>query len=195
MLKKLLLASVLSLGLASSAFASNVPYFPGSTVFEPGQALANANSVIGRVNQFSMGLVAANLASSVTSGTSIYSLFATTLAGFSLPAVGEVVRVHAWGTNSADANVKTVTLSYGASTNALVVTGSGATWDVWFDVIQTGAATQILEGHGQTGTTVIASVQGTGTVSNTAPIALSISGTAATSGTITLVGATVEIVQ
>ena len=195
MLKRLGLAAAFVAALLGASLAANIPTIPSTTPLEAGQANANANLVIGNVNAYGPGLIAANLANSATTLTTIQTLFtATVLPPFMSP--GHAVRVHAWGVNSADANVKTFTLGFGALTDAVVVTGSGNTWTVDCTVLQSAAAAQSSECHGVTGTTAVAAVTATGTVTTlNTPVNLTLSGTAATAGTMTLTGATVEIVQ
>lgn len=205
MLKKLLLAGVLSLA-SLPAFAANCAIGTPTTVsgsttitnppLEPGQALANQNALIQTLNNCVAGSLGALTATVTTSGTSANAVFSTTIPVTMLK-IGNTFRVHAWGVNSGDANVKTITLNYGLApaTVAVIVTGNAATWDAWFDVILTGAATQVLEGHGVEGTTVIAATAATGTEVATAPITLAVTATAATSGTTAVKGLTTEVIQ
>ena len=189
MLKKLLLGALLA-SVAAAAFASNVP--PVSGPIDPANQIQLENQTIQAINYGVTGDLAATPAAVTTSGTTLQALFSYTLPGGQLSAVGQGLRIKAWGTNSADANAKTVTFAYGAATCALVVTGSGNTWRADFTVLKTGAATQTYECDGITSTTVVASVQGTGTNTDASATTISVSGTAATSGTMTLAGAIAE---
>ena len=195
MLKKLLLAGVLSLA-SLPAFAANCAIVPSSPPIEPSQSIALENQVIQQLNNCLSGSLGALTATVTTSGTAANAVFSTTIPVAMLK-IGNTFRVHAWGVNSGDANVKTITLNYGLApaTVAVIVTGNGATWDAWFDVTLTGAATQVLEGHGVEGTTVIASTAATGTELATAPITLAVTATAATSGTTAVKGLTTEVIQ
>lgn len=186
-MKRLLAAFAAILATVSLSLAANVPYLTGP--IDPGNLLGAFNAFISSLNNTTGGNLAA-ITAFTTSDTSADTAMAYTLPGGFLAQVGQAVQVTAWGVNSADANVKTVTFNFGALAVACVVTGSSAKWEVEFTVMKTGASTQDGECHGTEGTTVIASVQpAAGAVTDTAAIALTLTATAATSGTTTIAAA------
>ena len=190
MLKKWFLGTVLAAGVAGAALAANIPLITGA--LDPANEQQAINQTILAVNAGVNGNLAVLPASVATTLTTIQPLLTYTAPGGQLSAAGQVLHIRAWGVNSADANVKTVTFAYGAATCAQIVTGSGQTWVEDFYVVKTGTATQNTECHGQTGTTLVASVQSTGTNADASATTVTVSGTAATAGTVTLVGAFVE---
>ena len=190
-MKKVFLALVAALALSTAAAdAANIPLQAGPN--DPALDLYYNNQTIQSFNAGVNGNLATLPASVATTLTTIQPLLTYVMPGGQLNAVGQAVHVKAWGVNSADANVKTVTFAYGAATCAQIVTGSGQTWIADFYVVKTAAAAQVTECDGKTGTTAIASVQGAGTNTDTAATTILVQGTAATAGTITLVGAYVE---
>ena len=190
MLKKLFLGAALAALTIGGAFAANIPLI--TAVVDPANEIETLNRTIQAVNGGVNGTLATLPASAATTLTTIQALFTYTAPGGQLSNVGQIMHVKAWGVNSADANVKTVTFAYGAATCAQVVTGSGNTWVEDFYVVKTGAATQSYMCVGLTATTPVASVQGTATNTDTAATTVTVSGTAATAGTITVAGAYVE---
>ena len=190
---KRLSASVAALCIATSAFAANVPLVSGP--WDPTNALGGINGLVQSLNANVDGLLGSTIATATTSGTTISTLATYTINGGVLANAGQGLHVHVWGVNSADANVKTLTLSFGTATTALVVTGSGNTWVADFYILKTGASTQTIEGHGLTATTPVAVVASTATQTDTAAITVLVSGTAATSGTMTLSGGYIEQVK
>ena len=188
MLKKLLLGVAAAALLASQAFAANLPLFITNN-FDPINELGNFNSTLLAINQGVNGNLAVLPGQVTSSGTAIQPLLTYTAPGGQLNAVGQAIYIRGWGINSGDANAKTVTFTYGASVScALAVTGSGNTWAVEATIVKTGTATQNYECHGQTGTAVLASVQGSGTNADASPTTVTISVTPATAGTMALVG-------
>lgn len=186
-MRRFFAASFAVIASASLALAANVPYLPGP--IDPGNLLGAFNSFISSLNNTTGGNLAA-ISAFTTSDTSADTALSYTIPGGFLSAVGQSVAVTAWGVNSADANVKTITFNFGALAVACVVTGSSAKWQLEFTVMKTGASTQDGECHGQEGTTVVASVQpAAGSVTDTAAIALTLTATAATSGTTTIAAA------
>ena len=190
---KRLSASVAALCIATAAFAANVPVVSGP--WDPINALGAINGLVQSLNANVDGLLGSTIASATTSGTTISTLATYTVNGGVLANAGQGLHVHVWGVNSADANVKTLTLSFGSATTALVVTGSGNTWVADFYILKTGASTQTIEGHGLTATTPVAVVASTATQTDTAAITVLVSGTAATAGTMTLSGGYIEQVK
>ena len=193
MFKNFLLGAALAAVMAGAALASNIPIV--TTAQDPANELQLINQTIQAVNSGVSGVIAALPAAVVSSGTTIVALFTVTLPGGQLSAAGQGLHIHAWGTNSADANVKTITFAYGAATCAQIVTGSANAWQVDLFLVKTAAATQTYECHGQTATTLIASSQNTGTNTDASATTVTVSGTAATAGTVTLAGAYVEQIK
>ena len=190
MLKRLLLGAALAVMASAATFAANIPLIGGAV--DPANEIQALNQLTLNIIAGVNGNLAVLPASVATTLTTIQALMTYTAPGGALSLPGQIMHVRAWGVNSADANVKTVTFAYGAATCAQVVTGSGNTWVEDFYVVKTGAATQTTECHGQTGTTLVASVQSTGTNTDASATTVTVSGTAATAGTVTLVGAYVE---
>lgn len=187
MIKRLMSFSFALALSGAVALAANVPYLPGP--IDPGNLLGTFNSFISSLNNSTGGNLAA-ISAFTTADTSADTAMAYTLPGGFLNQVGQAVQVTAWGVNSADANVKTVTFNYGVLAVACVVTGSSAKWEVEFTVMRTAASAQVGECHGTEGTTVVGSVQpAAGTVTDTAAVATTLTATAATAGTVTIAAA------
>jgi hypothetical protein len=82
-----------------------------------------------------------------------------TLMTYTLPAAtlgtdGQTLRVTVWGTTAANANVKTLVFNFGATLvtiNATTAAPNNQNWRAVFEIVRTGAATQILAGSGQAG--------------------------------------------
>ena len=191
MLKKLLIAAFAL--FAPVAMAANVPLTTG--VLDPSTPMANQNNLILSLNANVDGLLGSTSTAVVSSGTSIQALATYTLPGGLLASVGQTVHIHAWGVNSADGNAKTVTFSFGGQTAAFIVTGSSYNWVADLYVMKSGASTQTAEGHAITNTTLVAPVESTWSVTDTAAITVLVEGTAATSGTITLAGSYIEQIK
>lgn len=189
MLKRLGRAILLSALMAGAAAAANLPLLSGP--YDPGNALGFLNQLVQAINYGVTGLLGSTISSSPTSSTSIQTLASYTIPGNQL-AAGQGVAITVWGVNSSDANVKTLTFSFGGQTMAFVVTGSGNFWQGTLTVLKSGASTQIARGAAKSGTTNIADQQAAWTVSDTAAINVLIQGTAATSGTLTLVGGYIQ---
>src|SRR5258708_4651615 len=122
-MRRFLAASAAVIASASLALAANVPYLPGP--IDPGNLLGAFNTFISSLNSTTSGQLAATTAFTTTD-TAADTALAYTLPGGFLANVGQSVRAIAWGVNSADANVKTVTFNYGALSVACVVTASAA---------------------------------------------------------------------
>ena len=192
MLKSFFAALALAASLGS-AEATNLPLI--TTPLEAGQANANANAVIGEVNTYAAGALGANVNASFTSGTTQNLLYQVTVQPPLMIPVGHALRVHAWGVNSADANVKAVNVVFAGFSASLTVTGSGNTWEVDCTIIETAANVQTGECHGITGSTLIGPVSATGGGGTAVAQNFNFNATASTAGTVTLTGATVEVVQ
>ena len=164
---------------------------------EPSQILASLNNTIQSINSNTSGIFASLGAPFVTSGTTANVVLTTGNAFIPLP--GQMIRITAWGVNSADANAKTITVNFGASgTFAFVVTGSGQSWLVtaWITNVGTVASPRWqAQGWAQTAATVVTIGTATGTDAVTGPLTLNLTATAATSGTVTVNGAMFEYVK
>lgn len=130
-----------------------------------------------------------------TSGTGANAVLAHTVPAGTLTKVGQGFRLRVWGTNSADANAKTLTLNWGGQNVTAVVTGNAATWYAEFNIAKSGANTQEVMSFGQQGTTVVAVTRLAGTQTDTADILLNLTATAATAGTMTIHAAQLEQVR
>jgi hypothetical protein len=192
MLKKLAAPLLAGLLTSSAILAANIPL---QTFWDPTNGLGTINALVQAINGGVTGTIATLTTAAVSSGTTIVSLFSATLPANTL-LVGQTVHVKAIGVNSADANVKTVTFTFGNISCAQIVTGSGFAWVADFYVTVTAAATESSTCHAQAATTVIAPVEATnGAVAINAAIAVGVSGTAATAGTVTLNQAWIEVLR
>lgn len=168
----------------SFALAANIPLI--STPVEPANTVATIDGVIQQINGGVTGNLASLPAAVVTTDTNADTLFRMTIPAGQMSAPGTTLHVQAYGVNSADANAKTITFNFGASSCAVIVTGSGNTWLADLYVTLTGSKTQTSECHGLTNVTPVVSTQATNwAIDNTANIAVTVTGTAATSGTTT----------
>lgn len=195
-LARFALAFVLALAAPLGVNAANLPLLTGPNYSDSSQILGSLNTVIGNINQGVNGILSSLTAAVVSSGATITPLMTYIMPGGQMSAAGQAIRVKAWGTNSADANVKTLTFSFGGSTQALIVTGSSNNWVADFYVVKTGANAQLAMSAGQTGTTLVAPNENNAwTITDTAAITILIEATAATAGTMTLNGAIIEQVK
>lgn len=190
------------------------PLVPSTAVIqEPNQTVATANVEILQANSTSAGAIAAIPAPVTTSGTSANVILAASILPAVVPApgltitgspngipfAGNMLRVTAFGVNSADANAKTITVNFGASgTLALAVTGSGQNWVVQFWIQNVGTVASPkwwAYGWGQTAATVITVPSANGTDAFSGALTLNLTATAATAGTITVNGCVFEVVR
>lgn len=146
------------------------------------------------------GLLASLSASFVSASTSIQTFLAYTLPGYVAGqagglAPGALLRFKAWGTNGAGATACTVTLSFGGTTVALVVTGTSTTWTVEGHVLNRSTSVQAMELHGVQATTALLGTQATAAINTAAPVAVLLQSTNATASNMTVLGATIEVVQ
>lgn len=191
--KRLALAFVLALAAPLGVNAANLPLLTGPNYSDASQILGSLDQVIQNINQGVSGLLSTLTAAVTSSGTTIAPLFTYIMPGGQMASAGQMVHVKAWGTNSADANVKTVTFSFGGQTEAVIVTGSSNNWVADLYVTKLGANSQSALATGATGTTGIANQQtNSWTVTDTAAITILVEATAATAGTMTLNGTFVE---
>lgn len=176
-MKKLLLSSVLLLGIGSAHAelspllgvynADNVDFYAGKMVYPSGKFHA-------------MGLINTTSATAATAG----GTGEQTLATYSLPAnaldqVGRRVRVKAAFHCAANGNNKTMKLYFGAS---VITTPTAATNDknafLTLEIVKTGASTQIVWGTGMVDTTAVTPyVNASGADTDTAAIVIKATGT------------------
>ena len=193
-MRRILVAALSTVAVAGAAFASSIPMISGP--LDPANIIGTLNQFVIQATNFGVsGLLGSLGAPATSSGTSKVALFNASIPGNQLTTVGQTIHMKAVGVNSADANVKTLTFDFGTIACALTVTGSSAAWQADFYVTMTGAATEQYSCFGSEGTTLIAISQSTGTVSLTAGVAMDISATAATSGTMTLNQAWVDQIK
>lgn len=124
-----------------------------------------------------------------------------TLMSYSLPAstlaeAGRGVRIRAWGTTANNANAKTVTLAFGATTlvsTALTASQVGV-WDISATVLRVGSATQVaIATLNQGGATTIVDSESTSPTEDlTAAVVIKCTGAATTDDDISQKGMTVE---
>lgn len=119
------------------------------------------------------GRLTSNTTPVSNAGTAETDLMTYSLAANSLSANLKALRVTAWGSFAANANSKQVRAYFG-TTSLLLVNGThnNLAWRVTFEIIRTGAATQIMSGEGK--------------VSTVAPIVLNGSPTETLSGAVTI---------
>lgn len=93
---------------------------------------------------------------STAAGTTPQVLQTYSLPAGALSTAGQAVRITAWGTYAANANVKTVSLTFGATTVATTgaVASNGTTWYCQADVFCLTGVTQTAVGIAQSGTTL-----------------------------------------
>lgn len=123
------------------------------------------------------------------------------LISYSLPAntvldAGRGVRIRAWGTTANNANAKTVTLAFGATTlisTALTASQAGV-WDISAVVVRVGGATQVaIATLNQGGATTIVDSESTSPTEDlTAAVAIKCTGAATANDDISQKGLVVE---
>jgi len=156
------------------------------------------NTLIQSINNGVTGVLYKDGSSSATGAGTSEQVLKT----FSIPAnylaVGNIVRLRAWGSTGANANNKTMKLYFGAS---VITTPTAATnnknWFLDMTVIVTAAATQSVAGTGIVDTTSVTPYFNAGTDDTTAAIVAKVSGTDGTdsAGDIACKGFTIEILR
>ena len=201
MLKKLLLGLFGAAALATVVLASPqapLPNFTSAATNEPSQINATLNTMNQNINNGVSGNVLTQAGSVVTSGTTAFTFDTYTLPANFMNA-GQILHARMWGVNSADANAKTITFNFGGTSCAVIVTGSGNTWFAEFNlqISAVGASpTQTNMCYGQTAATPVTLVAQAGqTVATGSAVTVTLTGTAAVSGTITAQGAFIEILR
>lgn len=159
----------------------NIAFLTGPQ--DPSQLIASLNGVISSVNSGVEGLIAAATTAVATgTGTTEQTLQTITVAPNTLAAVGQSLRIRAWGVTGATANNKTMKLYFGAS---VITTPTAATnakgWYLELNVLKTGASTQAVIGTGIVDTTAVTPYNNAGTDTDTAGVVVKLTGTDGTS--------------
>lgn len=141
--------------LAIAGQYGQVPLVTGSQ--DPSQLNATINSVIIQRNAQAAGLLYVNATAVTTAGTSEETFYTYTLPGGYLSQNGQSVRVRCHAQTGANANNKTLTVYFGASTATTGVQANNAN-GAFIDYIatRTGAATQVMVSEIRGGTTAAA---------------------------------------
>lgn len=193
MLKQLYIyASAALLALGIGAGAANLPLLSGPNYSDPSQVLPTVNTVIQNVNAGVTGQVYNLPAAVATSGASLQTLLTYILPSFT-PAT--TFHVKAWGANDGNADVRTLTFSFGGSTDAVVVTGTSGTWACDFYVNLQAVSVEAETGSCNVAGTFTAATNNSWTVTSTAAITVLLRGTAATTGIMTLAGSYGEVLR
>lgn len=196
-MKRYLLGGALAALLLAPAIAGQWPLMPSTSQYnEPSQIVSTLNQYGQLVAPTLPNMVYGLPAPITTSGTS-----ANVVASLVPPlnwTAGKAYRIRGWGVNSADVNAKTVTVALGALTANFVATGSGLTWE--FDAVIQNVGTvaspsQNLGIWGLVSTTPTAVSNTNSTQALTGALSLSVTMTAATAGTMTLNGLTIEVLN
>lgn len=193
MFKKALLGAVSALVVSSAVFAANLPL---QTFWDPTNGLGSINALIQSINGGVTGLLASSQGFT-TSATTIQVALQTTIPGGAL-LPGQIVHIKAIGSNDSNADVRTVTFTFGTKTCAVIVTSTSHTWttEFWLTVGATGASpTQVDSCNGEANGTWVATSESTSTVSTAAPVAVNVSLTAATAGTMSLTQGWIEVLR
>lgn len=192
-----ILYTLLGLFMTSAALAVAIPNV--SSPVEISQLQSILNTLVASINSGSSGILQANTVPVATgAGTTIQTLQSYTLPAGYLTRVGQTVHARCAGITAANANVKTMTLAFGASSIATPGAATNAgTWslDIW--ATKSGASTQAIDSGGIVVTTPVQPVVAAGANTDTAAIVIACSGTDGTSsaGDITANSMIVEVSQ
>lgn len=185
-MRKFLLGIAIASLFALNAEAASLPLLTGPVTSEPSQVQNSLNTVIQSINNGVTGQLGSLVTPFTSSGTSLQTAWTYIMPGGQMNTVGQIFHIKCAGLNSADANAKTVTFSFGGQTQALIVTGSGNNWTADFWVMKVGANAQTAWSTAQTAATPVAVNENTGwTVTDTASITVLVEATPATGGTMT----------
>lgn len=156
------------------------------------------NSLIQSINNGVTGILYKDGSSSATGAGTAEQVLKT----YSIPAgylaVGNVVRLRAWGTCAANANNKTMKLYFGAAVITTPTAASnGVNWFLDMTVIVTAAATQAVGATGIVATTAVTPYFVAATEDTTAAIVAKVAGTDGTdsAGDIACKGFTIEVLR
>lgn len=193
MLKRIYVLFVSALlAAAIGAGAANISLLSGPNYSDPSQVLPTVNTVIQDVNGGVTGQVYNLPAAVATSGATLQTLNTYILAKLN---VAHTFHVKAWGVNDSNADVRTLTFSFGGSTDAVVVTATSGKWACDFWVNEQAASVQAETGSCNVAGTFTAPTNNSWTVTSTAAITTLLEGTAATTGIMTLSGSYGEILR
>lgn len=203
-----------SLGLlAGAAAAANLPLLSGPNYSDPSQVLPTVNNVIQSINLGTTGNVAAIPA--VTGYTGTITTFAsytiptpTSVAGVVVGGAylpGQTFHIKVWGSNASGGGAKTLTLSFGGSTDAITLTGASEKWICDFysnnqTATAVSPATPVTAAEAEVSTCsqgtvgLVGPVQNAWTVANNAAISVLLEETSA-SDNMTIAGGYMEILR
>ncbi len=193
------MVAVLLLALSPSVYAANIPLFTGATgggCSEASQLVPCLNQTIQAVNVGVAGLLGSSPTQATTTGTSIQTLGTVTIPGGTLATPGQSIRIKCFGTGTST-GTNTLTVQVGSAT-AFAVAGAATTAGVFTAdvfVMKTGASTQQIWSQGQFNATLTTPTEQPGTLTDTAGINVTCSGTSTTTGQFTLNGMVVEQIK
>jgi hypothetical protein len=199
MLRKLSAAVAAVLLSASLALAANLPLFSGAAgggCSEASQLVPCLNQTIQAINSGVAGLLGSSVVQATTTQTTIQTLGTVTLPAGTLASPGQSIRIKAFGTGTAT-GTNTLTVQVGTAT-AFAVAGAATTAGVFeadVMVLKTGSNTQQIFSQGQFNATIATPTEQSGTLTDTNPITITVSGTSTTSGNFTLNGVVVEQIK
>lgn len=146
------------------------------------------------------GLITAQLTPQSTgANTTLTTLQTFTLPANTLDAVGRGIRVKAWGTFGADANGKTITITFGGTTiyNSTTVTANGGGWIIWGDIFKTASNAQTFYFTSILSNSLSNTSVATSSITDTNTIVVSVTGqnSIATANDITCNGMTIQMMD
>jgi hypothetical protein len=146
-------AFLLAAGIVAAGNYPPVPYLSGPV--DSGNFQGTVNGVINSINTNNTGLLFVNAASAATTAAATeQTLYTYTLSPSYLATNGQSLRVRCWATTANNTNTKAMTLYFGASTVTVAAQANATNGDyLEYVVTRTGAATQVMNGTGQGGTT------------------------------------------
>jgi len=176
----------------------------GNTTIAGTLAVTGAITASAGITGPASGTVEYRLTSQLTStatgtGTSAQILQTYTIPAGTATTAGQGFRIQAWGTTAANANNKTMSLTFGATTVATTgaLAANAANWVLFADVFLTSATAQTAVGQTQSGTSVQAASTSTPAETMANAITITMTGTDGTSsaGDITCTGMIVEFLS
>lgn len=194
-----LFAALVAVLFASTAFAANLPLFTGAAgggCSEASQLVSCLNQTIQSINSGVAGLLGSSPTQAATTGTTIQTLGTVTIPGGTLASAGQSIRIKCFGTGTST-GTNTLTVQVGSAT-AFAVAGAATTAGVFSAdvfVMKTGASTQQIWSQGQFNATIATPTEQAGTLTDTAGINVTCSGTSTTTGQFTLNGMVVEQIK
>jgi len=128
-------------------------------------------------------------------GVGTDDLMSYTLPAATLGTDGQALRVTVWGTTAANANAKTIVFNFGATTvtiNATTAAPNNQNWRAVFEIVRTGAATQVLAGSGTAGAVLEGTYSAAPTATLSAAVVIKTTGAATADNDIVQRGMLVE---